>query len=97
MGADARNLISIPHATSQAFGDLTDQLIAGMASERIIDRLEAFRVRHHQREFALATIPLAHELRKPLVEKGAVRKPGQRLVVSKVSELFVVRDGLQAE
>ncbi len=71
----------------QALTDLNQQLVAGRMTERIVDVLEAVEIEQGDRGRLLA--PLRQQASELLLQREAVGKPGELVIVRDALELLL--------
>ncbi len=79
-----------PHQVDQAGGHLAQQLVAGVVSEAVVDRLEAVEVQVEHDRRGCAPPPPPHGVVEPFAEEHPVGEPGQR-VVQRLSGQLLLR------
>src|SRR5919197_1830510 len=81
VAAEACDGVLFAHGCSQSTGDLTQEDVARLMSERIVDYLEIVQIEEEQGDRRPAS-PSAHEgMREPVDKQGAIRQPSQGVVV----------------
>ncbi len=81
VAADARDEVVAAHAGAQARGDHLEQAVAHVVAEPVVHLLEVVEV-DEQHGGGLVVAPrVRHGFARALLEHGAVRQPGERVVV----------------
>ncbi len=86
VAAEARDRVRAAHGSTDRVADRGQQLVPGLVAERVVHRLEVVEV-HEQDGHLLGSA--AEGVPEPVVEEGAVRQPGERVVQRAVLELLL--------
>ena len=89
VATDAGQGVVAAQVFAQTLADFTQQLVAHMVTEGVVDRFEAVQVDEHQRE---ATALLLHRLDRvfnTVGEQGAIGQAGERVVQGQVGQFLV--------
>ena len=79
VGADARHRRVAVHRRAQPHGDLDQYVVAGLAAEQVVDRLEAVEVEDADRERRRVLGAIADQAIHLVVEAAMIAEPGQRI------------------
>ena len=80
VAAEAGCRVSGPHRVLDALADLAQHRVAEVVSPAVVDPLEVVEVDVEQPGRVPLIVPQLDGVLEPLVEEGAVRQPGQRVV-----------------
>ena len=89
VAAKPGNHITGAQAVPQPLADGAQQPIADQVAERIVDPLEAIQVQQHHGDLALIAPRLPQCVLQMILEQGAVRQIGQRIVLRQVAGLLL--------
>ena len=89
--------VRLAQAFAQPLGQLLQEPVSGIVTERVIDYFETVEIDEQHRRHAGETLRARQRLGQPLVEHRAVGQAGQRVVVSEKSQMqlrFLARNEL---
>jgi len=89
VAAQPRHRLGLAQHLRQALGELLEQAVADVVSERIVDQLEVIEIEEQYRHVVVIAFRLGNGLTNPIVEQGAVRQLGQRIVVGKEVDILL--------
>ncbi len=85
----------VAHPLAHDRGDVADQVVAGVVTERVVDRLEAVDVDDHHRALAAVAGAEGDVLVELGAEATAVEQAGERVVIGEVAQLGLGLLGLR--
>ena len=80
--------LAVAHQALQPRRDFGQHAVADQVPKRVVDRLEAVEIDHHQRTARTPCRSMFERLAQSLVEHAPVRKLRQRIVAREVSDFF---------
>ena len=89
VAAEPGNHIAGAKAVAQPFAHRAQQPVADQVTERIVDPLEAVQVQQQHGDLALIAPRLPQRVLQMILEQGAVRQIGQRIVLRQVAGLLL--------
>ncbi|MNI89298.1 hypothetical protein D3C73_1466850 [compost metagenome] len=89
IAADSGQGILVTHVLAQAQRHFSQQQIAHVMAERIVDRLEAVQIDEHQRKTAALRLHRRHCLLDAISQQHAIGQTGQGVVQGQLGQFTV--------
>ena len=82
-----RDSVGFPYGAGKALRDRLQQMVAGVVPHRVVDALEVVEIQEKTCDLVAIARSLGDDLFEPLIEKCAVRQPGEDVVLRELERL----------
>src|SRR6185437_14405372 len=89
VSAEPRHDVRLAYRRADPARELGDHAIAGVVPERVVDRLEAIEIDHHQREPPAARRGGGERLAQTRAQSEAIVEPRERIVISEEGDALL--------